>query len=163
MLFPTKITSSCIWVATPVDWVILHWYVCGADGRLLGQFSRMGRFTSFSYPWCSAGALRRESSAIIWENLIRIKAFCIWLSLKNYFTGELSNANFYQFFEWRKSWNYNHNISYVDCYFNSIRVQKMARVNSKYLLIVSYPLAWSNKCHFVFHYWCWYLYMKNPD
>ena len=25
MRLPTKITSSCIWVAIPVDWVILHW------------------------------------------------------------------------------------------------------------------------------------------
>ena len=33
MRFPAKITSSCIWVAMPVDWVILHWYACGADGR----------------------------------------------------------------------------------------------------------------------------------
>ena len=33
MRFPVKITSSCIWVAIPVDWVILHWYTCGADGR----------------------------------------------------------------------------------------------------------------------------------
>ena len=33
MRFPAKITSSCIWVAIPVDWVILHWYDCGADGR----------------------------------------------------------------------------------------------------------------------------------
>ena len=33
MRFPAKITSSCIWAAIPVDWVILHWYVCGADGR----------------------------------------------------------------------------------------------------------------------------------
>ena len=30
---PIKITSSCIWVAIPVDWVILHWYACGADGQ----------------------------------------------------------------------------------------------------------------------------------
>ena len=38
MRFPAKITSSCIWVATPVDWVILHWYACGAtDGRLGGR------------------------------------------------------------------------------------------------------------------------------
>ena len=36
MRFPAKITSSCIWVAIPVDWVILHWYACGADGRSLG-------------------------------------------------------------------------------------------------------------------------------
>ena len=34
MQFPAKITSICIWVAIPVDWVILHWYACGADGRL---------------------------------------------------------------------------------------------------------------------------------
>ena len=33
MRFPAKITSSCIWVAIPVDWVILHWYTCCADGR----------------------------------------------------------------------------------------------------------------------------------
>ena len=26
-------TSSCIWVVIPVDWVILHSYACGADGR----------------------------------------------------------------------------------------------------------------------------------
>ena len=49
--FPAKITSSCIWVARPVDWVILHWYARGTDGRSLGRalyghvitkFSRMG-------------------------------------------------------------------------------------------------------------------------
>ena len=39
MRFPAKITSiaSCIWVAIPVDWVIFHWYACGADGRSLGR------------------------------------------------------------------------------------------------------------------------------
>ena len=30
-------TLSCIWVAIPVDWVILHWYACGADGRSLAR------------------------------------------------------------------------------------------------------------------------------
>ena len=30
---PIKITLSCIWVAIPVDWVILHWYACAADGH----------------------------------------------------------------------------------------------------------------------------------
>ena len=34
---PAKIASSCIWVAIPVNWVILHWYACGADRRSLGQ------------------------------------------------------------------------------------------------------------------------------
>ena len=33
MRFPAKKTSSCIWVAIPVDCVILLWYTCGADGR----------------------------------------------------------------------------------------------------------------------------------
>ena len=35
--FQIKLTLSCIWVAIPVDWVILHWYVCGADGRSGGR------------------------------------------------------------------------------------------------------------------------------
>ena len=44
---------------------IKHWFPCGADGRVGGlravyghvitKFSGMGRFT---YPWCSADALR---------------------------------------------------------------------------------------------------------
>ena len=33
MQFPAKITSSCIWVAIPVEWVTFHLYACGADGR----------------------------------------------------------------------------------------------------------------------------------
>ena len=37
MRIPAKITSSCIWVAIPVDLVILHWYACDADGRSLGR------------------------------------------------------------------------------------------------------------------------------
>ena len=37
MRFPAKITLSCIWVAIPDDWVILHWYACGADGRSGGR------------------------------------------------------------------------------------------------------------------------------
>ena len=37
MRFSAKITSSCIWVAIPVDWVILHWYACGADGRTVDR------------------------------------------------------------------------------------------------------------------------------
>ena len=34
VFLPNK-TLSCIWVAIPADWVILHWYACGADGRSL--------------------------------------------------------------------------------------------------------------------------------
>ena len=62
--FPPKKISSCIWVTIPVDWVILHWYAYGADGRSLGVRSRDyqifsdGYITSFSYPWCSPGVLR---------------------------------------------------------------------------------------------------------
>ena len=35
--FPPKITLSCIWVVIPVNWVILHWYAFGADGRCYGH------------------------------------------------------------------------------------------------------------------------------
>ena len=35
--FQIKLTLSCIWVAIPVDWVTLHWYVCGAEGRSLAR------------------------------------------------------------------------------------------------------------------------------
>ena len=56
MQLPVKTTSSCIWIAIPVDCVILHWYACGADGRWGGQlvyghvitkFSRMGSLPDF--------------------------------------------------------------------------------------------------------------------
>ena len=56
----------CIWVAIPVDRVILYWCTCGADGRSVGWavyghvitiFSRNGRFTQLwasARPWSSA-------------------------------------------------------------------------------------------------------------
>ena len=37
MRFPAKKIPSSIWVAIPVDRVILHWFPCGVDGRALGQ------------------------------------------------------------------------------------------------------------------------------
>ena len=43
MRFPAKITSSCISVAIPVDWVILHWYACVEDGLSFGR--AVGRCT----------------------------------------------------------------------------------------------------------------------
>ena len=48
---PNK-TLSCIWVAVPVDWVILHWYGCGADGRsvyghVITKCSWVGRLPHF--------------------------------------------------------------------------------------------------------------------
>ena len=48
----------CIWVAIPVDWVILHWYACGADGRAYGHvINKISRVhTKFSYLWCSAAS-----------------------------------------------------------------------------------------------------------
>ena len=49
MRFPAKITSSCIWVAIPVDWVILHWYTCGADGRSLARSVYGHVITKFSW------------------------------------------------------------------------------------------------------------------
>ena len=53
--FPAKITASCIWVAIPVDWAVLQWYACGADGRTVGRayghvitkFYRRGRLLHF--------------------------------------------------------------------------------------------------------------------
>ena len=47
--------ASCIWVAIPVDWVILHWFACGADGwagtraygHVITKFYRMGRLLHF--------------------------------------------------------------------------------------------------------------------
>ena len=36
IFFPNK-TLSYIWVAIPVDWIILHWYACGADRRSGGR------------------------------------------------------------------------------------------------------------------------------
>ena len=29
-----NLVSNCIWLVIPDDWVILHWYACGADGRM---------------------------------------------------------------------------------------------------------------------------------
>ena len=86
-----KITSSCIWVAIPVDWIILHWYACGADGRSLGQavgrsvyghlitkFSRMGRllhFLTHGAPLARFASLRvRELSSFISASLKSIVA-----------------------------------------------------------------------------------------
>ena len=31
-----SLASGCIWVSIPVDWVILHWYPCGADRQSVG-------------------------------------------------------------------------------------------------------------------------------
>ena len=78
MRFPAKITSSCIWVAVPVDWVILDWYACGADGRSRGRaigrsvyghvitnFSRMARILHFRSHGAPLTPFALESAAII--------------------------------------------------------------------------------------------------
>ena len=90
MPFPAKMTLSSIWVAIPVDWVILHWCACGADGRSLGRavgqsvyghvitkFSRL--ITTFSYPLVLRGArFSRESSAMIaWTFELIQKCLCL--------------------------------------------------------------------------------------
>ena len=69
MRFPVKITLSCIWVATPVDWVILHWYACGANGRSGGQSVYGHVITNFSWMgslphFLTHGAPLRVHSAI---------------------------------------------------------------------------------------------------
>ena len=74
MQFPGKITSSCISVAIAVDWVILHWYACGADrqsqavgqlvyGHVIAKFSRMSRLLHFLTHGAPLAHLARESSA----------------------------------------------------------------------------------------------------
>ena len=77
MRFPAKIASRCIWVAIPVDWVILHWYACRTDGRSkeVGVRSRDYQIFRDGYiylpmvvRWRELCA--RESSAIIYETLI---------------------------------------------------------------------------------------------
>ena len=51
MRFPAKITSCCIWVIIPFDWVVLYWYACGADeradGHVITKISRIGRLPHF--------------------------------------------------------------------------------------------------------------------
>ena len=80
MRFPAKITSSCISVAIPVDWVILHWYacVCGQTvfrtggrsvyGHVITNFSRKGRSLHFLTYGAPLASFARESSAINWSN-----------------------------------------------------------------------------------------------
>ena len=74
MRFPAKITSSCIWFAIPIDWVMLRWYACGANGRSLGRsvyghvitkFSRMGRLLNFLTHGAPLVRFALESAAII--------------------------------------------------------------------------------------------------
>ena len=57
--FPNK-TLSCISVAIPVDWIILHWYACGADGISVGVWPRDYQT---SYPWCSSARASRARAA----------------------------------------------------------------------------------------------------
>ena len=88
MWFPAKITSSCLWVAMPVDWVILHWYACGADGRSLGRAVgvRSRDYQIFSDGWVAyhiflpmvlrCARFARKSFAI---NLFKIVSWRSWL------------------------------------------------------------------------------------
>ena len=69
---------SCIWVAIPADWIILHWYACGADtrsvyGHVITKFSRIGRlphFLSYGAPPMGGAKRRAWSSAIRKPRLI---------------------------------------------------------------------------------------------
>ena len=67
MRFPAEITSGCIWVAIPVDWVILCLW-CGRTvgrsvyGHLITKFSRMDRF---SWLWGSAHASRARGASLL--------------------------------------------------------------------------------------------------
>ena len=85
MQFPVKITSSCIWVAMPVDSVILHWYACGVDGRsggrsvyghVITKFSRMGSLPHF----LTHGAPLRASRARAPLQSFKFKKFIIHIN-----------------------------------------------------------------------------------
>ena len=84
--FPAKISSSCIWVAIPVDRVILP-CACGADRRSLGvrscdyQIFSDGYITSFSYPWCSPGVLRDRICSIRSKIDLECNANSLYLGL----------------------------------------------------------------------------------
>ena len=74
--FPAKITSSCIWVVIPVDWVILHWYACGADGRSLARctVTWLQNFLGWvDLPTHGAPLVR--ASAPLWRTLLPTIAF----------------------------------------------------------------------------------------
>ena len=63
---------------------IKHWFTCGTDGQavyghVITKFSVMGRF---AYPWCSAGALRAQSSVII-----KLLVLCLAFGLDAFFYG----------------------------------------------------------------------------
>ena len=68
------------------SWLSYFTLVCLWCGRTVARAIVSDHFLTHG---ASLGRFVRESSAIIWENLIRIKAFCIWLSVNNYFTGEI--------------------------------------------------------------------------
>ena len=69
--FPVKITSSCIWVTIPVNWIILHWYACSEDGRTFGhliiKFSGMGRLTHFLRYEATSARVSRARGAPLQE------------------------------------------------------------------------------------------------
>ena len=95
-----QITLSCIWVPIPVDWVILRWYACGADGRSLARslarctvtwlpnFSGMGRL-----PLSLAMGLRPRARFALRYDVIycsrrcQILASLLWFDVKIKFTG----------------------------------------------------------------------------
>ena len=94
-----QITLSCIWVPIPVDWVILHWYACGADGRSLARsvyghvitkFSGMGRlphFLSYGAPPTRAPRARVELRYECPQRLSLSSANLFWGSFTNHNTG----------------------------------------------------------------------------
>ena len=79
MRFPAKITSSCIWVAIPVELFYIGMPVVRTDGLLGGRavyghvitkFSQMGRLLHFLTHGAPMARFVRESSAMI--------GTCLW-------------------------------------------------------------------------------------
>ena len=90
MQFPLKITSSCIWFAIPVDWVILHWFACGAVGRSVGVRARDYQTFSDGIGWVvyhiflpmvlRCALFARESSAKMLLNNYSMSVLWIWVN-----------------------------------------------------------------------------------
>ena len=99
MRFPAEITSSCIWLAIAVSWVISHWYACGADGRAGGRtVTWLPNFLG----WVDflPKVLRCARFAIISEHFEQVKHQFVWPDMlaKRLITEERDNFELFNFF-----------------------------------------------------------------
>ena len=103
MWFPAKLTQSCIRVAIPVDWVILHLHACGADGRSGGHtVTWISNFLGWVHyfifvPMMSAARASRERAPL----KISLNWTMILLSLSSWVQNTNQDLVLHQF-EWER-------------------------------------------------------------